>query len=324
MRGLRPPKRAYIVMIVIVCAGAGLLVYVAHRHRSPTPAASPKSRTSATATSPIPAHTPPTTGEPAPITLAAYTPPPMDGLITNEFAYWNPHDPLAKKSSDWQMTSGSLFAKSGTFWTGVPDSCYNDQANPNPHSGNCTDSDVFRLNTAKKFSGDIGVSLRLKQLDEIHNTACNNGDTCWYGTHIWLRYQSEFNLYYVSVNRADGDVVIKRKVPCGTDNSGTYFVLGKYVKHDFKTGSWNTYTATAQTNHDGSVTIKLYDDNYSTATPIDTGTDHGGTNPHWSASCKTPGRYTSATYQPITATGAVGIRGDYAEFEFTNFKVYAL
>jgi hypothetical protein len=29
----------------------------------------------------------------------------------------------------------------------------------------------------------------------------------------------------VSINRADNQVVIKRKVPCGPDNQGTYFVF---------------------------------------------------------------------------------------------------
>lgn len=322
MRRLRLPTRTYIVTLVVMCAAVGALLYVTHRHAQPTTRpSSPTSHAPTTATTPagLAKRT-----QAAPALLASYTPPFANGLVTNEFAYWNPHDPLAKKSPDWQMTSGSLFVKNGVFWTGVPDACFNDQASPNPHSGNCMDSDVFRLNTARKFSGSIGVSLKLQQQNEIHKAGCNKGDTCWYGTHIWLRYQNEFNLYYVSVNRADGDVVIKRKVPCGSDNSGTYFVLGDYVKHDFRTDSWNTYTATVQTNHDGSVTIKLYDDSYSTTKPIDVGTDRGGTNPNWSASCKTHEHYASAAYQPITAAGAVGVRGDYANFEFTNFKVYAL
>lgn len=216
------------------------------------------------------------------------------------------------------MTSGSLFTHQGAFWTGLPDSCSN---GPNALSTNCTDSNVFRLNTVKKFTGNIALSLSLRQNTNIHKTACNKNDTCWYGTHLWLRYQNQFDLYYASINRADGTVVIKRKVPCGPSDSGTYFVLGQYVKHDFKVGVWNDYTATVQTNSDGSVTIRLYDDRYSTNKPIVVGTDRGGINPNWSTSCTTPGRYASAVYKPITAGGYVGVRGDYANFAFKDFQV---
>jgi hypothetical protein len=180
------------------------------------------------------------------------------------------------------------------------------------------------LNTARRFSGPIRISFNLRQLREIHNAHCDSDDTCWHGTHIWLRYQNQFNLYYVSVNRADGKVVIKRKVPCGTDNSGAYFVLGQYVPHDFDTGAWSSYATTVETNRDGSVTIKLYDNRYSRTLPVDVATDHGGTNPNWSPRCRTQGRYPSAAYTPITAPGAVGIRGDYANFEFADFRVSAL
>lgn len=318
---LRSSRSASIVVaLVIILCVVGLLAHGMHRH-VPTPASSPSTNRplkqntqhSAQSNKPLPSRV-----------LASFVPAFANGLVTNEFAYWNPHTPSASSSPDWQMTSGSLFAQSGVFWTGKPDTCDNDKTSPNASSTNCTDSSVFRLNTARTFSGNISVSLSIKQLGNIHNDNCNSDDTCWYGTHVWLRYQNQFNLYYVSVNRADGDVAIKRKVPCGTDNSGTYFVLGTYVKHGFQSGSWNAYTTTIQTNSDGSVTIKLYDDNESTTTPIDVGTDRGGTNPNWTASCTTPGHYTSAAYPPITADGAVGVRGDYANFEFTNFKVTAL
>ena len=250
--------------------------------------------------------------------LKSYTPRVVNGLITNEYAFYNQNDPSSVKSPDWQMTSGSLFAKDGVFWSGVPDSC---DSGPNALSTNCTHSDVFRLNSAASFGGNVKVSFSLMQLQDIHSSNCNTNDTCWHGTHIWLRYQSQFNLYYASVNRADGDVVLKRKVPCGSDNSGTYIVLGNYVKHNYATGSWNSYSVTIQTNTDGSVTLKLYDDNVNSNVPVVTGTDNGGTNPNWTTSCKTSGAYPSAHYQPITASGGVGVRGDFANFEFKDFTV---
>ncbi len=263
---------------------------------------------------------PPTPSKP-PITssdvLASYSTPFLNGLITNEYAYYNQQDSTSKLSQNWQMTSGSLFARNGYYWTGNSDSC----DAPNANSTNCNNSEVFRLNSTRQFAGNINVSLSLIQNKDIHNTNCNDDDSCWHGTHIWLRYLSQYNLYYVSVNRADGQVVIKRKVPCGDDNSGTYFVLGDYLKHDFKSSTWNSYSTTIQTNSDGSVTIKLFDNSISKVNPIDTATDRGGTNPNWSTSCKVSGKYSSTLYPPITQTGSIGLRGDYSNFEFTNLVV---
>lgn len=240
-----------------------------------------------------------------------------DGLVTNEYAYWNSGESGIAASSIWNMTSGSLFAQGNTGWTGIPDSCSG--GDPNINSSNCTNSDVFRLNTKQFFSGDVKVSMRLRQNTDIHSASCSTSDSCWHGTHIWLRYQSQYNLYYASINRADGNIVIKRKVPCGPDNSGTYITLAS-VYHNWTVGSWRQYSTSATTNADGSVTIRVYDDS-SSSSPVATGTDVGGNNPNWSASCTTPGHGSSAAYAPITSSGAVGVRGDYANFNFDDFQV---
>lgn len=133
-----------------------------------------------------------------------------------------------------------------------------------------------------------------------------------------MRYLTEFNLYAVSINRADNLVIIKRKVPCGTDNQGTYFVLSK-ATHVWGAGTWQHFSATIQTNADGSVTIKVYDDD--TNTLMTQGTDAGGTNPNWSTGCATQGHYATAQYPPITNAGGVGVRGDYDSFNFDDFTV---
>jgi hypothetical protein len=233
-----------------------------------------------------------------------------DGLITNEYAHWN-SDGI--NSPDWDMTSGSLFRQTNAAWTGVPDSC-----SPDKFSSSCTDSNVFRLNTKKNFSGNVKVSLALKNNSDIHDSNCNSNDTCWHGVHIWMRYQTQYDLYYVSINRADNQVVIKRKVPCGTDNQGTYFVLAQ-ATHAWTVGTWQHFSMTIQTNGDGSVTLKVYDDD--THTLITQGTDLGGTNQNWSSGCTTQGHYPTAQYPPITAAGAVGVRGDFDNFNFDDFTV---
>jgi phage replication-related protein YjqB (UPF0714/DUF867 family) len=239
-----------------------------------------------------------------------------DGLITNEYAHWNPD---GINSPDWDMTSGSLFRQSNMAWTGVPNTCA-----PDKFSNSCTDSNVFRLNTFRTFAGNVKVSLALKNNSDIHDSNCNSNDTCWHGVHVWMRYQTQYDLYYVSINRADNQVVIKRKVPCGTDNSGTYFVLAQNslpsnVTHAWTVGIWQHFSMTIQTNGDGSVTLKLYDDD--TGALITQGTDSGGTNPNWSSGCTTQGRYATAQYPPLTSAGAVGVRGDYDNFNFDDFTV---
>ena len=235
-----------------------------------------------------------------------------DGLITNEYAHWN-SDGI--NSPDWDMTSGSVFRQSNTAWTGVPDSCA-----PDKYSSSCTDSNVFRLNTKQNFSGNVKVSLALKNNSDIHDSNCNSNGTCWYGVHIWMRYQTEYDLYAVSINRADNQVVIKRKVPCGTDNHGTYFVLSQ-TTHSWAVAIWQHFSIAIQTNGDGSVTLKLYDDDIDPNAPITQGTDSGGTNPNWTAGCTTQGHYPTAQYPPISAAGAVGVRGDFDNFNFDDFTV---
>lgn len=218
-----------------------------------------------------------------------------DGLVTNEYATWNPNNAAAVKSADWQMTSGSLFAKSGAGWTGVPDGCSSASASGSP----CTASAVFRLNTARHDFGDVTVStaLRVQRLVSTSRTPA----VAWDGVHVWLRYQSEESLYYASFARRDGRIVVKKKCPGGSENGGTYFELapGEVSGFPIPFGTVQQIGAGIKTNADGSVTITMDRD----GTRILSTTDKG-------LGCA-----------PITAPGAVGIRGDNAEFSFDDFAV---
>lgn len=242
-----------------------------------------------------------------------------DSIITNEYAYWNPNGQGIFTSPDWEMTSGCLFRSGNTGATLTPDT------NSGSSSINCSplnNNNNFRLNSKASFSGNIATYVSVKQNTDIHDANCNSNNSCFHGTHVWMRYQNEYNLYYASINRADNTVVLKRKVPCGSDNSGTYFVLGSgYVSHSWNANTWNNYKVTVTDNANGSVTLALYDLATSTTTPIVTGTDSGGTNPNWSSSCTTPGHYTSASYTPLTGSGKVGIRGDFANMNIDDVSV---
>jgi hypothetical protein len=164
------------------------------------------------------------------------------------------------------------------------------------------------------------VSLALKNTD-IHNPNCGGtNDTCWHGVHIWLRHLTQYDLYYVSINRADNKVVIKRKVPCGGDNQGFYKELNQ-VTHAWTAGAWQHFSATIQTNSSGSVTIKVYDDDSDPNTPFLQATDGGNINTDWASGCITPGSYPTSQYPPLTAAGSVGVRGDFDDFNIDDFRV---
>ncbi len=218
-----------------------------------------------------------------------------DGLLTNEYSQWNPGSPQATPSSRWEMTSGSLFSRNGSAWTGVPDGC----ASSSPHSTPCTASDVFRLNTAEDDFGDVTVSMDL--LNNRLSSSPRTPPVAWDGVHIWLHRQSEFSLYYASFNRRDGQIVIKKKCPGGSENGGTYYVLpgGVQPGHPIPFGVVQHLAARIDDEPGGSVTVTMYRD----GARLLSATDEG-------IGCA-----------PITAPGSVGVRGDNDDFEFDRFTV---
>jgi hypothetical protein len=216
-----------------------------------------------------------------------------DGLITNEYAFWNPSNPASRTNPNWELDSGSLFASGGTGWTGVP----NDIA-PNATSSNGNNSSIFRLNTKRSDFENVEVAFSL--LNQGLSTSPSTPAVDWDGLHIWLRYKSEYSLYYASINRRDNTSVIKKKVPGGPSNGGTYYELSSYVSHPVRYNQWQQVKATVKTNGNGSVTIQLFDGNTLVVSATDNGTIGG---------------------PPILGTGRVGIRGDNANLKFDNFTV---
>ncbi len=219
-----------------------------------------------------------------------------DGLITNEYAFWNAGSPGIFTNPNWEMDSGSFFCSGNAGWTGIP----NDTA-PNVNSSNGNNSSIFRLNTKRGDFGDVAVSFDL--LNQGLNSSNATPPVDWDGLHIWLHYQTEYQLYYASINRRDNTVVIKKKVPGGPSNGGTYYELTPYVPHAVPYNTWQQVKATVKTNSNGTVTIELF----SGSTLLISATDDG----HIGG-------------PPITGPGKVGIRGDNANLKFKNFKVETL
>lgn len=221
------------------------------------------------------------------------------GLVTNEYAHWNSTQPNAVRSSDWAMTSGSLFssvgAAGGVGSSGIPD----DRA-PDVRSLRGTNSAVFRLNTKRSDFGNVNVRFKLN-IEALGSTRSTPA-VAWDGIHIWLRYQSEESLYYASVARRDGRVLVKKKCPGGASNGGTYYTISPEVPgHRITPNAWSYVSASVRNNPNGTVTINVYSNDQLVTTATDTG-----------IGCAA-----------ITRPGAVGIRGDNARFRFHTFQVRA-
>jgi hypothetical protein len=260
----------------------------------PTTTTAPPTTTAVPPTTSTPTtSTPITTPSASPLFLDQFNQP--DGLITNEYAFFDPGQSDSVVSPLWQLDSGSLFALGNTGWTGVPDDVV-----PNARSTNGNDSAIFRLVTKRNDFANVSVSLGLDNQGLVSTPSTPTVD--WDGVHIFLRYQSEFSLYYASINRRDGTAVIKKKVPGGPDNGGTYYELTPYVSHAVPYGTWQAVRATVKTNANGSVTIDLYAGGQLVVEGVDNGV--GG--------------------PPITSPGRVGLRGDNCNFRFKDFRVDAL
>ncbi len=226
---------------------------------------------------------------PTPVVVASQVPAVLsDGVVTNEYAYWNPSKTDAVKSSIWDMTSGSLFLKGGKYWTGSVDA-----GKPNALSSNFTNSAIFRLHTDAFDKKNVNVSFNLYPLKMTSTTI--TPEVAWDGVHVFLRYQSEFNLYYASVLRRDGIMVIKKKCPGGVSNGGTYYEISPTVKVATPTD----INVSVRDQQDGSVLIQILDGSKVLLTGVDKG-----------MGCPV-----------ITNPGAVGIRGDNTEFMFDSFNV---
>jgi hypothetical protein len=217
-----------------------------------------------------------------------------DMLITNEFADHNPQDPHRHESPVWVVTSGSLFQHDGAGWTGYPD----DLA-PDAGSRGATGSAVLRLVTRRRSFGDVAVSFRLRveRFVETERTPAIPRD----GVHVFVRYQSPYRLYVISVARRDGAVVVKKKLPDGPSNNGRYVAIGRYVPYTTQIGSWSRVEVDTENVPHG-VAFRVLVDGQLVTRAVDRGI--GG--------------------PPIRAPGGVGLRGDNVQFSFDDFRVERL
>ncbi|AGL20825.1 hypothetical protein [Actinoplanes sp. N902-109] len=214
-----------------------------------------------------------------------------DGLVTNELTERHADQPGVRRSADWQVTSGSLFAVDGAGYSGRPD-----DDRPDPESRISTDSAVFRMVTRRRDFTDVRIRFRLRvdQLVQTDRTPAAPYD----GVHLFLRYRSSRELYAISLQRRDNTVIIKRKDPGGSSNGGTYTELASAAYP--LTSNWIDVEAGIRDAEDHTTRIALRLDGRQLVSATD------------------------SSAARVIGSGGFGLRGDNAEFHFADITAEAI
>lgn len=200
----------------------------------------------------------------------------------------------------WHMNSGTFHLRPGCGWTG-------DLSDPMENSS------VFRLLLDPKtpLPRDYEVHFKIK----VNRIVADKPED-WYGLHVFLHYRDQFNLYYASIFRADGRVVIKKKLEgkdhqaAGTENGGYYYALSPYkqIPHPIRPGEWC----------DVVVGIR--------GSPAEIWMIIDGTEVLRARDSEKIGDPSLTASKPplLIEAGTTGLRGDFTDFEVSAFKVIAL
>lgn len=218
-----------------------------------------------------------------------------DRLLTNELAYRGRDARGVPRSATWTVTSGSWFIRDGQAWTGRPDG-----ERPDTRSRAHNDSAVLRVLSKATALRDVEVAFTLT--NHGLTTTARTPAVAHDGVHVFLRYRGEAELYAVSVNRRDGAVVIRKKVPGGSQNGGTYYDVGGRATRPIPFGDRQRVTVRVRDEADGSVGFRLRVDGRTVLAARDTGI--GG--------------------PPLRGGGRIGIRGDNDNFLVDDLRVEAL
>ena len=240
----------------------------------------------------------------------------------------------------WQADTGWLFQSNGWGYTGRP----SDYGSPA----------FFRAYTHFNDIADAEFTWQYRSAafgDGVYPT--NGGDA----VDLWLRYQTQYNLYALQFDRNDGRIYVKRKIPYnpGTSNHGNYYEIPlDATSPGYRPGkrytAWNelglapllhdsytvyTFRATAISVANG-VQFRLWRDGVLVFSAIDDG----------ASGIRYPTSTTTATQQqdlasglyndssvpgwqpewgrPIRTAGSTGFRADNVQAWFDNFTVNGL
>lgn len=225
----------------------------------------------------------------------------------------------SESQSWWVSSGGVLVSEAGrgrTVQGALPagDRVREEYAKSNPRD---TDQgthpqNIFRLvqmGTWQNYTQE--VYFRITALNQSDSPNRNESN----GLLLFNRYQTGDNLYYAGV-RVDGDAVIKKKI------HGTYYTLaqtkvfpgGKYDRDTnfnlLPLNAWIGIRTVVTQNPDNSVGLKLY-------------MDKGWTS-HWTLLLEATDHGTEFGGPAITGAGYAGIRTDFMDVEFNEYKIEEL
>lgn len=171
-------------------------------------------------------------------------------------------------------------------------------------SGARTDSPVLRYTSRRRDFQDVRATLDFQHLGFVTSSRTPARD--WDGLHVWIRYQSQYSLYYASFNRRDGKIALKKKEPRPDDptsNYGEYFTLATGTM-SFSHGRDQRMSVEAENLSRGRVALRVRNASGQVLLSyIDDGSVGG---------------------PALTSPGAVGVRGDNSSLLLQRLEVGAL
>lgn len=272
-------KPLLIIGVGLMIAGVAALVYLASNGQKNAPS------------SPAP-----TTQDPPEKVLLADAFDGTDQLLAT--APIRPQGCVNSPSNLWEISNGSLFIRNNTGYSGLPSEGQPVHKCPSIEQAG---SHTFRMHSRQSFD-NFKLSLDYQLLQ--HGGA-GGSDHSYDGLHLWVRHESQYALYAISIARWDGVFAIKKKLPveeigCADPaNEGCYNDIARQIRRpELLDRQW----------HHAEVTVRTTDNNVDIELKID-------------GDVVLSGRDNGTTFGRIIPTGAVGVRGDNTEFSIKNLKV---
>jgi hypothetical protein len=224
---------------------------------------------------------------------------------------------IESRDECWWLDSGALFnvttVSAGTITGELPVNSYWRKVynlnNPIDTDFGLHPQNIFRLINKSKWQNSIqSISFKIDR----YNLSGSPNRNMSNGVLLMSHYLDSNNLYYAGL-RVDGTAVIKKKI------NGYYITLGSN-KYDtlntynestnpilLPTGRWIGEKFITQTDGNNSVRLKFF-------------ADVSG-NGDWKLLLDVRDSETSSGAPPITREGNVGIRSDFMDIEFNNYKI---
>lgn len=220
----------------------------------------------------------------------------------------------------WLNSGGRLLIKNGVGMTLQGELPATDKwrtlyatSSPIDTDGGAHPQNLFRLVTRSQWEHvSQSVSFRLTKL----NVSASPERNAWSGILLFNRYVDGNNLYYVGL-RHDGNGVIKKK------RFGAYYTLAQKRVYTAEAvyerdttpnllpgKRWIGLKSVIKTNPDNSVTIQLWLDRQLTG--------------HWTLALQAIDTTAGTDGAPILGPGYAGVRTDFTDVEFDNYRAERL